>query len=521
MEKASTILLILILTVSTVPIIIKTPKVVANSGATLELVNPTDGTHLFNFTASQKAVNDTFLINVIVNNASDLFSWQIHVMWDPTLLEFSKIDKAGTVFEGKTIVEALDTSTPGHVVYGQALFSPPGVNVTIGKLCGIELKIIKGVSILEPKVECDLNITALGTDTFLLNSQGLDIPIDSVTNAYYIYQWVKPALKPRFYLSPSTIKPAKLGDTFTVDVMIADVDAAWEIIAVQFSIMWNTTLIEPAEPYWAKGTFFEAFNYTSDGIIYAVDINTHARPPPMTPIPDDYNYSTIGILLLPDPNPPYNYTYHPPYPSGSGKLATLYFKAAYETSFPVIASSLIEFITYYYPDGSSEDMLVLNKYGMDIGYSSAEPSEYRAPIYCNRVSHTVIVDGQSFTVITCSNGEIAPNSVIPLKDEKALQFNVTGEAGTAGFVNITIPKTLLDGNPSNWAVYINGETASATITGNETHNFVYIEFTFTELDTVKIVGTWIVPEFPGMLLLLIPLTTATFLASIKLRKRKK
>jgi hypothetical protein len=49
MEKASTILLILILTVSTVPIIIKTPKVVANPGATLELVNPTDGTHLFNF----------------------------------------------------------------------------------------------------------------------------------------------------------------------------------------------------------------------------------------------------------------------------------------------------------------------------------------------------------------------------------------------------------------------------------------------------------------------------------------
>jgi hypothetical protein len=300
--------------------------------------------------------------------------------------------------------------------------------------------------------------------------------------------------------------------------MITDVSPAWEIIAVQFSIMWNTTLIEPVAPYWAPGNFFETFQYAPDGVLYAADINTHARPPPMTPIPDDYNYTTIGILLLPDPNT--DYTYHPPYPSGGGKLATLYFKAIFETIAPLEVWSKIEFITFRYPDGSSQDMLVLNTYGMDIGYSAADPANYRAPIHCNLIVHTVIVDGQSFIVVTCSNGEIAPNSVLPLKDEKALQFNVTGEAGTAGFVNVTIPKTLLDGSPSTWAVYINGETASATITGNETHTFVYIEFIFTELDTVKIVGTWIVSEFHGMLLLLVSLTTATFLALTKLRKRK-
>jgi hypothetical protein len=350
----------------------------ASPGADLKLIDPIDGDNLFYFTTSEKAVGDTFRIDVIVSNAPDLFSWQIHITWNPELLEYSSIDKTGTVFEGKTIVEAIDTSTPGHLIYGQALLTPPGVDVTEGKLITVILKIIKGPTMLNPVVECDLNFTAIGTDTFLLNSGGSDIEIQEILNAHYKYEWVVPQKKPRFYLSPSTIKPAKLGDTFTVDVMIADVDSAWEIIAVQFSVMWNTTLIEPVAPYWAPGTFFEAFQYAPDGVLYAADINTHARPPPMTPIPDDYNYSTIGILLLPDPAT--SYTYHPPFPRGDGKLATLYFKAIYETLAPLEVWSKIEFITFRYPDGSSEDMLVLNTYGLDIGYSRADPADYRAPV---------------------------------------------------------------------------------------------------------------------------------------------
>jgi hypothetical protein len=376
----------------------------ASPGATLELTNPADGTHLFNYTTSQKAVGDTFLINVTINNVADLFSWQVHVTWDPTLLEFSKVVKpSDMVFAGKTIVEAIDTSVPGNLVYGQALMTPPGVDVTTGKLFQIELKIIKGVSMLNPKVECDILFTSIGTDTFLLNSGGTDIPIDGTTGAHYIYQWVVPEKKPRFYLSPSTIKPENLGDTFSVDVMIADVDPAWEIICVQFSIMWNTTLIEPVAPYWTNGTFFEAFQYASDGVLYAADINTHSRPPPMTPIPDDYNYSTIGILLLPDPAT--NYTYHEPFPSGSGKLATLYFKAIYATIAPEEVWSKIEFITYRYPDGSSEDMLVLNTYGMDIGYSGADPANYRAP------QKTMGLAIDVYTQYTSPYGGQGPNAV--------------------------------------------------------------------------------------------------------------
>jgi hypothetical protein len=354
---------------------------------TLELVNPIDGSHLFNFTTSQKSVGDTFVVEVWVKDVTDLFSWQVGVGWDPSLLDLGPADVSipdDNIFAGKSYLPAgPDFPVPGYVVFGASL-GPGQTGVSgSGKLCVFTFHIIKGVSVVNPKVECDFLFENIGVDTFLLDSLGNDIEFTPV-NAHYIYQWVIPEKKPRFYLSPPTIKPAKIGDTFTVDVMITDVDPAWEIVAVQFSVMWNTTLINAVEPYWAPGTFFETFQYAPDGVLYAVDINTHSRPPPMTPIPEDYNYSCIGIILMPDPAA--NDTYHPPFPStkppypSSGKLATLYFKAVYETIAPEEVWSNIEFITYMYPWGQPEDMFVLNQYGMEIGYSRADPARYRAPV---------------------------------------------------------------------------------------------------------------------------------------------
>jgi hypothetical protein len=142
--------------------------------------------------------------------------------------------------------------------------------------------------------------------------------------------------------------------------------------------------------------------------------------------------------------------------------------------------------------------------------------------YAHLQSHTVTVDGNTFKVVTISNGEIAPNNVTASKDDKSISFTVTGPSGQFGLVNVTIPKSLLDGNPSAWAVYVNGNPTSAQIKSNATHTFVYVEFTFESPTTIKIKGTWIVPEFATAWMLLIPLSVAAFTAPlIKLIKRKK
>ena len=277
--------------------------------------------------ANTTAPGTKFLINITIFNVVDLFSWQIGVRWNSSLLNFSRIVKpSDMVFAGKTYVDALDTSTPGYAVYGQALLSPPGINVTKGTLCQIELQIKPNVN---APVTSEIKFDNIGSDTFLLNSQGVDIPGGfTPKSAYFVY-----------------------------------------------------TVLQ------------------------------------------------------------------------------------------------------------------------------AQP---------------ITIDSQSFNVLINSNGQLVPNSLKAIKEETAIQFNVSGTSGQLGVVNATIPKSLLDGNPSTWVVYVNGNPTSAQIKSNATHTFVYVEFIFESPTTIKIKGTWIVPEFATAWMLLIPLSVTAFTVPlIKLIKRKK
>jgi len=65
-------------------------------------------------------------------------------------------------------------------------------------------------------------------------------------------------------------------------------------------------------------------------------------------------------------------TYHAPFPSGSGKLGTFYFKAIYDTVSPTQITSSIDFIP--------EDFLVLSASGTDVGYKTATGALYYAPM---------------------------------------------------------------------------------------------------------------------------------------------
>jgi hypothetical protein len=155
--------------------------------------------------------------------------------------------------------------------------------------------------------------------------------------------------------------------------MVSNVDPGWGIIGFQFSVMWNTTFMTPAAPYYAPGTFLEGFAYPS-GVLYASDVNTHNRPLPMISIPADYNFSTFAAILLPDadPNPPY----HAPFASGSGKLMTIYFTATYETLSPVEDWTYIEFINFT----TTEDSYALNQFQNVVPFASFTGTHYRAPL---------------------------------------------------------------------------------------------------------------------------------------------
>jgi hypothetical protein len=107
-------------------------------------------------------------------------------------------------------------------------------------------------------------------------------------------------------------------------------------------------------------------------------------------------------------------------------------------------------------------------------------------------------DGYAFNVTMTGNSTISNFNFN--ETQKEISFNVTEPTGKAGYCNVTIPKSLLQGEP--WTIRLNGTdwTTSCSITGNGTHTFVYIPYTCST-NTVQITGTWVIPEFPHIMIL--------------------
>jgi len=119
--------------------------------------------------------------------------------------------------------------------------------------------------------------------------------------------------------------------------------------------------------------------------------------------------------------------------------------------------------------------------------------------------------------------EITGNSTVSMvrfvQAEKEITFNVTGPGATAGYCNVTIPKSLLRDSP--WTILRNGTdvTFESTVTENGTHSFLYFTYDHTSINNIQIIGTWVVPEFPSEIV-----PTAMLLLSaliITLRKRRR
>jgi len=126
-------------------------------------------------------------------------------------------------------------------------------------------------------------------------------------------------------------------------------------------------------------------------------------------------------------------------------------------------------------------------------------------------------DGYAFNVTMTGNSTISNFNLN--ETQKEISFNVTGPTGKAGYCNVTIPKSLLQGEP--WTIRLNGTywTTSCSITENGTHTFIYIPYTCSTT-TIQIKGTWVIPEFPSAIILLL-LMILTMLAVTFAKKRQR
>jgi hypothetical protein len=108
---------------------------------------------------------------------------------------------------------------------------------------------------------------------------------------------------------------------------------------------------------------------------------------------------------------------------------------------------------------------------------------------------------------------------------KAITFNVTGQTGTLGFCNVTIPRNLLNATAlSDWVIMFDGNRLTSgefNITQNDDYVFVYLNYSHSEHE-ISIVGT-IVPiaEFQPDILPLVLAISTLIAAIITFKQRRK
>jgi len=134
------------------------------------------------------------------------------------------------------------------------------------------------------------------------------------------------------------------------------------------------------------------------------------------------------------------------------------------------------------------------------------------------INHVVEVDGKVFRVITRSNSTVS-NLVL---DQSQIRFNISGDSGSVGYCNVTIPKSLMNCTTlDDWIVWVNGTQLfppNLTITENATHTFIYFTCTFASSLQVTIKGTHVVPEFQPFFTL--PIFMIATLLTVIVYKRK-
>jgi regulation of enolase protein 1 (concanavalin A-like superfamily) len=107
-------------------------------------------------------------------------------------------------------------------------------------------------------------------------------------------------------------------------------------------------------------------------------------------------------------------------------------------------------------------------------------------------SYSIQGGGSTFPCSILSNSQVS--SLTFDQASKQIGFSVTGDAGTSGVCNVTIPTQLLGGT---FTVLIDGSPHPATVTSDATHTSIFFTYSHST-HQVQVIGTSVVPEFPTM-----------------------
>jgi len=295
-----------------------------HAGGTVLYVDPasnifyTDTTH----------VGDEFTVFIKVANVTDMFAYEFKISWDnTTLLGLSATRPSGHFLE--PVIDPANYFVPvwtkksldaTHQYWhlGYTLLAPETGKSGSGVLVELRFRILK-----DPPWKGMVSSALDLFDTKLSNTVPEPIPHTPVDGVFE-FHWKAPTTKPYLSVVPATktipAGPPIVGTAdafFTVDIWINNVDANWWLIASEFKLAYNDTLINFTSI--AVAPWLDAF-----GDIYMV-------PPIKGHRGDGLAYIHTAVVLLPHDYPPSEWWWPI---SGSGALVTITFEVIHQEALP-------------------------------------------------------------------------------------------------------------------------------------------------------------------------------------------
>ena len=116
------------------------------------------------------------------------------------------------------------------------------------------------------------------------------------------------------------------------------------------------------------------------------------------------------------------------------------------------------------------------------------------------LAHKIVWETKTYNVQTLTNSTLQNFEFN--QSRMQVSFNLEGPSNTGGFCNVTIPKSFLRGEP--WTIAIDGDpVAGLAKIENTTHTSLSFTYVHKSALNVVIRGTWVVPEFPSTIILLL------------------
>lgn len=362
------------------------------------------GTSNFNFTTTDSPGHtvqyDTFFVNITIANVANMKSWGIGLIFDNTTMKYVKawrptdhvfaaVEAAGNSMQAPGVVLADYDATHQEVQWGCAYImpDPPMWFDGTGVACQIQFNITASVGILHPLVEADFSIDPAWSAVYFYPS-GNEVP--TLHTGHFKYEFLYPTAKPDFYVLPPSQTATKVGDDVPFSVWVTNVDPGWEIIGFQFSLWYNTSLLN-GTTFYQVGSWMNNFATMGNGesVMYAAYNDFIGIDPELPP---NYNKWFCGIILVPGGS-----GYSAPFPGAApggptGVLFTLHMQAVSETIFPEVDSTLL----------TIHDVLVYNQYGMKIATSDSTNGTFIAPQK---------ILGLSVDLYSCRDGVLQDNGL--------------------------------------------------------------------------------------------------------------